>query len=216
MTTELWLLHKAPMTIAAVVKDGAIVDVARRNDDRPTITGSRFAGKIVEKNTKLKALFVDLGLARPGFLGLTKTTKELTVGQTISVTCTSELSELKGPALRLNAVACDNESKSSLMSDASDPVAALLDRNSEVDNTLCSEPALVEELRLKLPGDIKISAFGRSEFADNWQDELSSFCDLLDSFSWPLNEEHGATLLFEPGSDPYCYRCEFWCGCNPQ
>ena len=199
MTTELWLLRQAPVTIAAVVEDGTIIDITRRNDDRPTITGSQFIGKIIEKNTKLKALFVDLGLARPGFLSLTKTTKELTVGQRISVTCTSELSDLKGPALRLDGALCDNEPKPSLTSDASDPVAALLERNSEVDNALCSDPALVEALRLKLPIGVKISAFAKSEFVDNWRDELSSFCDALDSFSWPLKEEQGVALLFEPG-----------------
>lgn len=199
MTSELWLLDRGPTQIAAIIRNGDFIDIARKNENRRTTTGSRFIGKIVEKNSNLRALFVDLGLARPGFLPLSKTTKPLTIGQSVDVTCVSELSALKGPSLKLNAIPTEKAETPTLIFDADDPVSVLRNRKEEIDLALCNEPALVDCLRAKLPTTQKISPVAKSNYSDNWQQDLLEYCEALDDPTWIFDASTGASLLFEPG-----------------
>ena len=199
MKRELWFFRGLNCSIAAVVADGTIIDIARKRHDQLLLTGSQFSGKVIEKNSKLKALFVDIGLDRLGFLALTKDTNTITVGQNIIVRCNSEFSQLKGPALTFVSFNKESAQEPELLMDASDPVKALLCRNEKPQRVFCNHANLVDLLKSQLPEAGLISPFAKSEFVENWQQEICAYADHLDGSTWVFEESNGAFLLFEPG-----------------
>ena len=131
MTTEV-LINAAPgETRLALVEDGRLVEYVNSRIGSQSLVGAIFVGRVAKVSKALDAVFVDLGLERPGLLAFSDTkpgAPKLIEGAPVLVRVTRDASGDKGPKLTAHI---DHElpldvKAPALILAAPDPVASFL------------------------------------------------------------------------------------------
>ena len=84
---------------AAWLEGEALADLVIQRDDRPGLLGNLYLGRIAKVDKGLNAAFVELGLARGGFLPLDEAPEGASEGETVAVKVLREGAAGKGPRL---------------------------------------------------------------------------------------------------------------------
>lgn len=84
---------------AARLREGRLESLWLRRDDRPSLHGEVYLGRVLRSDRSLGAAFVDLGLAQPGFLPLDAGAPRPNEGESLIVRVVREAFEDKGPKL---------------------------------------------------------------------------------------------------------------------
>ncbi len=145
-------------TRAAWLEDGQLCDLAILRDDKPWLSGNVYLGRVTARDKGLAAAFVDIGLARPGFLPLAEAPKGLSEGDAVSVRVVREPSQDKGARLtgqRLDAALraqAEGGRPPALLRAADDPIAAALAEDPPPAAIVFDEPASFARAEAVLAG----------------------------------------------------------------
>lgn len=162
MTRRLLISALPGETRAAWLEHGELIDLLVARDDRPGLLGNLYLGRITRLDKGLDAAFVELGLARPGFLPRGEAPRRsLAEGAAVVVRVTREAAEdpaeNKGPRLsaRILDPPADLERLASggaaprLLARGDDPVGLALARGAPPEEVVIDEPGLFAEARAR-------------------------------------------------------------------
>jgi Ribonuclease G/E len=143
----------------ARIEDGRLVELAIQRDDRPSLLGDIYLGRVTAIDRSLDAAFVDIGRDRPGFLPLSEAPRgSLSEGATATLKVVREPSADKGARLTarihepppdLAALAAGAKPPAVLVR-GDDPLARLLAAEALPDEIRVDEAATCAGLRARL------------------------------------------------------------------
>jgi Ribonuclease G/E len=139
-------------TRAAVLDaDDRLAELLIRHADKPEVAGNAYLGRVQRVDPGLAAAFLDIGLARPGFLPFKAVERRPVEGETLAVRATREPEPGKGAKLSARDVPPDTGSgPPPRLIAAADPLAALL-RAADPGQILVEGAERRRELQRRLP-----------------------------------------------------------------
>ena len=144
---------------AAWLEDGALVELLISRADHPSLLGNLYWGRVTKVDRSLDGAFVEIGLARPGFLPLSEGPgKRLLEGDPVAVRVLREPADGKGVRLtaRLKAPPADLAERTRalkppvLLSRGDDALQRLLDQGRAPDEILVDDPATFAAFKARL------------------------------------------------------------------
>ncbi|RMD60733.1 MAG: hypothetical protein D6826_11550, partial [Alphaproteobacteria bacterium] len=143
---------------AAWIEGERLVDLIVARDDRPSLAGNVYLGRVGVVDRPRNAAFVDVGLARPGFLPLDEAPRGLSQGDAVVVRVRREPTADKGARLSARrgdipadlATAAQSATPPALLRPAEDPVMAALARLEAVDEIRIDDPQIFAAARRRL------------------------------------------------------------------
>ena len=153
-------------TRAVWLRDGRLHDVSIQRADRPAVAGNVYLGRVAALDRALEAAFVEIGLARPGFLPLSAAPKGLSEGQAVLVRAVREPRADKGARLGARgrdlppgaAQAAAGLTPPALVRAAADPIATALADPHDLDEIRIDDPATFARARAALVGHPALAA----------------------------------------------------------
>ncbi|MEM7224257.1 MAG: ribonuclease E/G [Pseudomonadota bacterium] len=150
-------------TRSAWLEDGVLVDLLVSRADRPSLLGNLYLGRVAKVDRGLDGAFVEVGLARQGFLPLTEGPgKRLLEGDSVAVRVLREPSGDKGVRLtaRLRSPPADLAERvaklkpPALLSQGDDPLERLLAQGAKPEEIVIDDPATFAAFKARLgPGE---------------------------------------------------------------
>ncbi|WP_282606421.1 ribonuclease E/G [Pelagibius sp. Alg239-R121] len=198
---------------AACLRADRLEDLLILRADHPRMMGNIYQGRVLEISPSLDAAFVDIGLARPGFLprgeapGKKQLGRALSDGDAVTVKVVREASEDKGVRLtsRIDtppddlATLATNAKVPSLLMEGDDPLLQLIARQGPIDSIICDDSETCNRLKHRiaaLGGDNSLVVFDpapRPLFEQEGAEEQ------IESLLGPYVElPGGGSLLIEP------------------
>jgi ribonuclease G len=128
--------ERAPLRAALLDAGGVLEGFWQFGAGRESVVGARYLGRVTAVDRGLDAAFVDIGLAKPGFLPLARAAQAPVEGESVIVEATRDAVEDKG--VRLTARLADppkppTGARAPLCLAKGDPLLQLLKRLGEVD-----------------------------------------------------------------------------------
>ncbi len=156
MSTRLFVSALPGETRAAWLADDRLRDLVILRDDRPTLADNIYLGRVVARQAKLGAAFVDIGADRPGFLPLDEAPKGLSEGDSLILRVARDATVEKGVRLTARVgdlppelVAAARAGKPPiLLRRAGDPLMAALSGEDTPAEIVIDDPATFARARL--------------------------------------------------------------------
>ena len=162
MTRRLVVSALPGQTRAAWTRDGALEDLVVLRDDRPSLLGNVYMGRVTAIDRGLDAAFVDIGVGRPAFLPLAELVEQHPhEGQSMVVRISREAAGDKGPKLspklapelkRVLAAKDGAGAPPQLLFRALDPLDRVLASRHPPDVIVTDDPGFFETARHRLGG----------------------------------------------------------------
>ena len=156
MSRRLLISAQPGETRAAWLDHGELSDLMVLRDDRPWLVDNLYLGRMTARDRSLAAVFVDIGLDRPGLLPLNEAPKGLSEGDAIAVRVTRAPQAGKGVRLtgcRLPAelrAAAEKVPPPALLRAAEDPFDAALAAEPPPDAIVVDDPACFARAKARL------------------------------------------------------------------
>ncbi len=187
--------ERAPLRAALLDSDGALEGFWQFAGGRESVVGARFLGRVTAIDRGLDAAFVNIGLAKPGFLPLSRTPQAPVEGESLVVEATRDPVEDKGA--RLTARLADPPklpagARAPLCLAKADPLVQLLKRLGDVEVETDTR-----RLAETLAGATKASVSHRPQ--REWSPSLAELmAEAAEALEPRVTLPSGGWLLFEP------------------
>jgi Ribonuclease G/E len=196
--------ERGPLRLALIGADDRLEGVWQFSAGRESLVGERFLGRVLTVDRGLGTAFVDIGLAKPGFLPLSASPTPPVEGQAVTVEVSRD--PVGGKGARLNgrigeAVALPAGSRPPMRLSHDGPLRRLIGRLGGEVSVHADTRRVAEELAalaVDVPVGRKISVEHRPQ--RDWPLSMVEIESEIAAALEPKVELHsGAWLLFEPG-----------------
>ena len=206
MTRRVLISAQSGEVRAAWLDDGRLTDVIIQRDDRLSVADNVYLGRVVGLDDALDAAFVEIGLARPGFLPRAEAPKGTSAGDAILVRAVREPSEDKGARLTaLRAPPSDLADATAgatppvLLRAATDPLAAAFSADQAPDKIVIDDPAVFAQAKRALTARPEVAARLRLDLDPDPLFERAGIEAEIDALLDPrVGLPSGGHLLIEP------------------
>lgn len=207
MSTQLFISALPGEIRAAWLTDDRLRDLVVLRDDRPSLAGNIYLGRVVSLQSKLDAAFVDIGVKRPGFLPLSEAPKGLSEGDALVVRVARDGTAEKGARLTARfddlpsdlIAAAEAAKPPAVLRRAGDPLAAVLSDDEPPAEIVIDDPATFARARAMFAARAEVLARARLDLDPAPLFERTGIESQIEALLKPwVGLPSGGSLLVEP------------------